>query len=240
MHESSCFVTLTYNETNLPWDHSLDVEHWQLFAKRLRKKVGKFRFLHCGEYGDELRRPHYHALLFGVDFSDDRQPIPGTKPPSWHSPTLEKLWGYGFTQLSDVTFGSASYVAGYCIKKVNGDKAEQHYSRTCDHSGQVWNVKPDYATMSRNKGLGTSWFNKYHSEVYPSDQVIINGTPLPPPKFYDKLLKEKNENLWKRVQKRRIKNANTETIKANQTQDRLDIREIFTHARLGHQSQRKL
>lgn len=71
LHSRNCFITLTYNDEHLPENESLDVEHWQLFAKKLRHRFGKFRFLHCGEYG-ELGRPHYHALLFGLDFGHDR------------------------------------------------------------------------------------------------------------------------------------------------------------------------
>ncbi len=30
----------------------------------------RFRFFHAGEYGTENNRPHYHALLFNLDFKD--------------------------------------------------------------------------------------------------------------------------------------------------------------------------
>ena len=78
MHEAqlwkeNCFVTLTYGHGKLPPNGSLDHGDFQLFMKRLRKRVGKpVRFYMCGEYGDEGGRAHYHACLFNVDFQDRR------------------------------------------------------------------------------------------------------------------------------------------------------------------------
>ena len=79
MHEQSCFVTLTYKDTELvhtPDGHpTLFHEHFQLFMKRLRKKFGdNISYFMSGEYGDETFRPHYHAILFGVDFKD-KEPL---------------------------------------------------------------------------------------------------------------------------------------------------------------------
>ena len=39
-HEESAFITLTYDENNLPEGGSLEVKHFQDFMKRLRKRVG--------------------------------------------------------------------------------------------------------------------------------------------------------------------------------------------------------
>ena len=73
LHENNCFVTLTYSDKNLPKYNSLELRDFQKFMKRLRKHFdGGIRFFHCGEYGDKNGRPHYHAILFGIDF-DDRE-----------------------------------------------------------------------------------------------------------------------------------------------------------------------
>ena len=62
MHESNCFITLTYMDNPV----SLDYRDFQLFMKRLRSKSGKrVRFFMCGEYGENNSRPHFHAILFG-------------------------------------------------------------------------------------------------------------------------------------------------------------------------------
>jgi len=182
LHESSiyqtnCFITLTYNQVNLPPDGSLNLRHFQLFMKRLRKKYGKhIRFFHCGEYGDQLGRPHYHACLFNHDFEDKVLYKYSNKLPLYISEQLNQLWPYGFAVIGDVTFQSAAYVARYIMKKVTGDRADTHYKGR----------KPEYTTMSRMPGLGQGWLDEFTSDVYPSDFVVINGKKMRPPKYYDR------------------------------------------------------
>ncbi len=49
LHSENCFITLTYAPEFLPKDGSLQVRHFQLFMKRLRKRFGSgIRFFHCG------------------------------------------------------------------------------------------------------------------------------------------------------------------------------------------------
>lgn len=215
-HEKSCFVTLTYRPEDLPKDMSLDVRHWQLFAKRLRKGKGPFRFLHCGEYGDENLRPHYHALIFGHDFSEDREPF-SKADGHWiyRSEELEKFWKLGFVTLGDVTWQSAQYVARYCLKKVNGEMAEKAYTRVDPESGEVFSVKPEYATRSR--GIGAGWYEKFKGDVYPHDQVVLNGKRFRPPKFYDKKLEDDDPKMFERIVARRRKSVDLE----NATPERL-------------------
>ena len=69
-YEDNCFVTLTYAPEHLPKDGSLNRKHVQDFIKRLRRRLDdrKIRVFYCGEYGDKLRRPHYHLCLFNCDF----------------------------------------------------------------------------------------------------------------------------------------------------------------------------
>ncbi|MEO5355656.1 MAG: hypothetical protein H7835_21005, partial [Magnetococcus sp. XQGC-1] len=69
-HEHNCFITLTYNDDNLPANGSLNYRHFQNFMKRLRKYYVEFtvRFYMCGEYGENFARPHYHACIFAIMF----------------------------------------------------------------------------------------------------------------------------------------------------------------------------
>ena len=88
IHEASLwlnniFITLTYNDQNLPEHNKLVKKDFQDFMKRLRKNKkantkNPIRFFHCGEYGEKFGRPHYHAILFNTNFND-RKPIPGQK-----------------------------------------------------------------------------------------------------------------------------------------------------------------
>lgn len=209
MHEAqmagvkNCFITLTYDEANLPEDRGLDVEEWKRFAKRMRKNLGPFRYLHCGEYGDENLRPHYHACIFGQDFSEDREKWKVRKGhQTWTSPTLEKLWPYGFSEIGSLTYDSAAYVARYVVKKATGKKGEEAVERVDAETGEVWTVNPEYATMSRNKGLGETWFQKYWRDVYPDDFVIANGKKARPPKYYDKQLEKLDKEMYLEIKKK--------------------------------------
>jgi len=77
LYDENCYITLTYDDQKLPESYDikngLDLSHFQLFMKRLRKKYGaKIRFFHCGEYGEDRGRPHFHACIFNHDFQDKK------------------------------------------------------------------------------------------------------------------------------------------------------------------------
>lgn len=197
MHERNSFITLTYNDQHLPKDGSLHVEHWQKFAKRLRKQDGPFRFYHCGEYGGKTRRPHYHACVFGLDWREDRilyQQTGDNK--TYTSKKLEDTWGKGFVTVADMNFSTANYVARYCVKKINGEKAKTHYEQVNTNTGEVHTLKPEYTTMSRRPGIGAAWYDKYKTDIFPCDFIVSNGKESRVPRFYDNQLeKEDPEQL---------------------------------------------
>lgn len=63
-YEHSAFVTLTYNDENLPDNYSLSKVELQNFFDNLQHKFKdydgrKIRYYACGEYGDDTQRPHY-------------------------------------------------------------------------------------------------------------------------------------------------------------------------------------
>lgn len=238
MHESNSFITLTYNDEKLPEDNSVDVRDWQLFAKKLRKALGPFRFLHCGEYGETNKRPHYHACLFGQDFNADRIVFKeNDQHLLWTSPQLEKIWGMGFATIGPLNYDTAAYVARYALKKVGGPPKKDAYERVNPKTGEITQVKPEYATMSRRPGLGTEWFNKYHDDVYPDDFVIIQGKKFRPPKHYDKLLEQKNPELMEQL---KVKRQNvTKQKSVDETYERRNVRDTVIKAKLL-QKQRQL
>ena len=236
---NNCFVTLTYEK--MPPFGDLDLEHFQSFCNLLRKKYGPFRYLHCGEYGSTAytARPHYHALLFGIDFHWDRVRLHDPDRPdriAWVSPSLEKLWGRGRTEIGPLTYATAAYTAGYVVKKLrNAEWAEQHDQ--VDADGNVVRTKPpEYITMSRNPGLGTNWFLANYTDVYKNDEVHIDGKTFQPPKFYDKLLKRTDPELFYDVQQRR--EARRSLLKPTQPQE-LAARKSNWEARFRQKAHRK-
>lgn len=223
MHEQNSFLTLTYDKEHLPEDRSVNVEHWQDFAKALRYHSGNFRYYHCGEYGDKGKRPHYHACIFGLDFRDDRVfwKMSGTGFPLYRSRSLERAWTRGHCYIGELTFETAAYVARYCMKKITGRRAEAHYG------GRL----PEYATMSLRPGIGSSWYDKYGEHTHQLDSVVINGKEQRVPRYYDVLLDRKNPKELERLKLLRVENA-TRFID-EQTPERLRDREICHEARMG-------
>lgn len=41
--------------------------------------------------------------------------------------------------------------------------------------------------MSLKPGISNGWFQKFKTDVYPNDAVVIRGKTMKPPKYYDKL-----------------------------------------------------
>jgi len=229
LHERNCFVTLTYDSAQVPQDGGLRVKDWQKFAKRLRKSEGPFRFFHCGEYGGQFKRPHYHACIFGLDFSADRIFSKSSgQGRLYTSATLDRVWGHGMTTVGDLTYESAAYVARYCVGKLTGEKGEVEYGRYDPSSGEAWQVRPPYTTMSRRPGIGSGWFERFASDVYPSDEVIHKGRRFRPPRFYDSKLSDADLDAIRRKRRRAV-----ELRKDELTFDRLKAREEYSEAVLN-------
>jgi len=227
LHEYNSFITLTYDDAH--FRPSLEYKDFQDFLKRLRKKKGQLRYYMCGEYGEQYQRPHFHACLFGVAFPDRTVWRAGSRPDLtiYRSKELEALWPFGFSSVGAVTFQSAAYVARYIMKKITGDKAEKHYERVDGETGEIVNVRPEFNRMSLKPGIGKGWIEKYHSDVYPHDYVIVNGQKCKPPRYYDKMLSDPAiESLRTSRNKKRLAG------KADQTPERLRDREKVATAKL--------
>lgn len=193
LHDENCFVTLTYDDDHLPEGGTLVKADFQGFMKRLRARYqGKeIRYFHSGEYGGVNGRPHYHALLFGHDFSDKSPWMRRGEHQTWRSAELEALWPQGMSELGSVTPESAGYVARYALKKLVVDAQ--------DYGGRL----PEYSTMSRRPGIGRPWYEKFKSDAYPSDFLISEGSRCRVPRYYDGLLKEENLPLYESMKRKR-------------------------------------
>lgn len=180
MHKQNCFITLTYNDENLPEDWSLSKRDWQLFVKKLRDRIKpiKVRFYACGEYGEipdpastRLKgRPHYHAIIFGYDFVNQeslrKKTVKKYKKSSngdgfiYQSDLLDIIWGKGFATVAPVTPGTANYTAQYCTKKVKGYKKREVEDRYCP-ALSLERGQPVYAQLSHYQ-----WLDEQTGEIY--------------------------------------------------------------------------
>ncbi|AXH77572.1 MAG: replication initiator protein [Microviridae sp.] len=146
--KSAFFLTLTYDEQNVPLDDDgnghLSKVDIQKFMRRLRKQNKKIdrnsviRYYTIGEYGGETLRPHYHSIMFNCDISVMQH--------------LNKIWNKGFVKIGSVTEASIHYVTGYCMTKNDTPK---------------YLTKPFALISKRSGGLGKNYLvkaTKWHKE----------------------------------------------------------------------------
>ena len=208
------FITLTYNDEHIPFHEVIDTEtgesivgmslnkkDLQDFWKRVRKKFSnaKIKYINAGEYGGETLRPHYHAIVYGLPLNTSLFKKIGMSPtnePYWQSPELDKLWGKGFVTIGELTWQSAAYVARYTLKKAKGSTPELL---------QAMGKKPEFVSMSQ--GIGKEYFEENMKNIYETDSVpVINtktGQLVKPPKSFDRLLKEVDNELYESIKKQR-------------------------------------
>lgn len=198
LHEANAFVTLTYDDSHIPDNGSLVKKDHQDWMKRLRERLAgtRIRYFLAGEYGGDLGRPHYHALLFGVSFSDQVIWSKSGRYPLWRSRVLEETWPFGHSWIGEVSWESAAYVARYCLKKVNGDRAYERYAKDVDpETGELRMLEPEYVAMSRRPGVGRDWFDHFRHDV-DKGYLTINGRRCSVPRRYDAWLEGVDLEAW--------------------------------------------
>jgi len=221
MHEDSSFVTLTY--ANVPEGGSLVKRDLQLFMKRLRKARGRVRFFACGEYGEGTYRPHYHLLLFGLDWPDKRfYKNAKAGQPLYNSDALDRIWGLGHCVVGSVDFDSCAYVSRYILEKRNGPQAAVWYCWT-DADGVVHERVPEFVVMSRRPGVGSLWFDKFGSRAFELDSVIMNGHEMKPPRFYEKKFELVDPGSLEALKAKRVRFA--KTLAADNTPERRRVKD---------------
>lgn len=172
--QKASFLTLTYS-SNAPRYPSRD--HLRQFIKAVRNKYGDgIKFFGSGELGENTKRSHYHLILFGVDFAEDRD-IVSKRGLNYifRSKTAEKLWNRGFVSIGSLDVASAGYVSKYCDKKkISGED-----------SGE-------FIIMSR--GLGKRYFEEHKNEIFNSDYLYFQGNKFRIPRYFMTLAD--NTDVW--------------------------------------------
>lgn len=238
LHERSCFVTLTYNDDNLPDYGALRKDHLQKWLRSLRKRGLKFRYFACGEYGEKLQRPHYHVLLFGLWPSDAEEWAMRGGYMYYRSEIFESAWTKGYVEFSDVSRGNCEYVAGYIRKKLHGKKDEtywDHYERSLP-DGTLFYLPEEFALQSTKPAIGKGWLEKYWQEVYQTDSIVLDGREWPVPEYYDKWLKDNHPDVWDDVRLRRMEYAKSDLAYEKSHPNVLRAKDINQRARVGQQT----
>ena len=149
LHEHNCFITLTYDDDHLPMNNSLDLRDFQLFMKRLRFKFGNgIRYYHCGEYGDNYRRPHYHACLFNFDFADKKIWKCDKKNKLYRSHDLEQVKK---DNIRDLELAKANYSRQLQEVSAKGNAEIQRLTKEIDTNKIIQSQKITNATNELEK-----------------------------------------------------------------------------------------
>lgn len=229
-HEHSCFITLTYDDANVPDDYELVHRDFQLFMKRLRKHRAtrgmkeKIRYIMCGEYGKQsTRRPHFHAIIFGHDFSDDRKKWKvrrrrdGSTYIDYISKNLSALWPKGHHVISDACYRTGRYIAKYSLK-TNETANEQE--------------KSEYIVCSN--GIGASFARK-HAHQIGRDQFVrdARGRKHPVPKYYLQFLSDDDYDFLVQSRKWFAENTPTLTLDEERAQCAIQVQKLRNVGSVG-------
>jgi len=163
------------------------------------------RYYYCGEYGEKLGRPHFHALLFNFAFLDKYYYKTQNGNRHYRSDTLDHLWSdpitnepFGHTLIGPVTYASAAYVARYVMKKITGKAAPDHYQ----------GKKPEFTEMSNRPGIARAWYEKYkNTDVFPRDYIELNGHKQKVPKYYSRCYELTNPEEYCKLREDRVAKA---------------------------------
>ena len=187
MYENNSFITLTYDDDHLKSD-KLDYTDFQKFMKRLRHHnphltIGVFV---TGEYGEQRKRPHWHAIIFNWRPTDLIHKYTNDRGDKVYSSTeLSDLWPHGISELGSVTQESAGYCARYAAKKLVHGKDDDH----------------DYQPISKKsskQAIGKKWLEQNYKDIFRYGHLILaDGSHSSIPRYYEKWLQKYHEDEWR-------------------------------------------
>jgi hypothetical protein len=192
--KDAVFITLTYDEQNLPKDGKLQKIHLQKYframRKRLKSKGRNIKYFAAGEYGDdpEKKRPHYHAIVFGIGLAyGDRIHMRRRIPPHFDD-IVQESWNRGLVWTDDVVRKSIGYVTDYVHKKYL-DKYKEH------------NIEPPFQLVSQGIGKQYALQNADILQSRLGDKFHGNDVSLP--RYYRRILDIPPEPFQEEARKRR-------------------------------------
>lgn len=231
-HQEASFLTLTYDNEHLPPGNSLRYSDVQRFFKRVRSAGFPFRFLVCGEYGDEYGRAHYHAIIFGQSFTEGAELLAASKGHTlYRSPFLVEKWGMGHVGVGSVTPQSIGYVTSYCMEKVTGKAAAKHYA--CApfidaDSGELRTSRtPEFLHTSMRPGIGARFADEFASD-FQHGYIVADGRKCPIPTYYRRRFLQGDDqrmvDAMEAAQLESYKRNHTVEALADSTPERLAVR----------------
>lgn len=205
------FVTLTYRDAP-PLLYKTDLQRFFKRFRHLTRDTGlplnDFRYFGCGEYGSRFGRPHFHAILFGIDllssiFSPRFLHFRSDGFPLYSSPVIERYWPYGFNTVDRVSSRTFRYVAKYVSKHGSSPFAFAGHDEFIIYSRRLGaRLFLDFDGSLTPRPLFSTCFG---SPSHPIDSFSLEygKPPSPPPRFLDRYLEQLDPSLYDSVKSRR-------------------------------------
>jgi len=179
-HTVSHFITLTYDTDHVPISDNgymtLRKKDTQDFWKRLRKAHPELniKYYLVGEYGTKNKRPHYHAIVFGVP---DSQYYADAWSPYGHQ--------LGTLHVGTVTGDSIAY----CMKYIDKPRSRKHVRDDREN---------EFSTSSQ--ALGANYITQevvdYHNEDLTRNYLTKQGGyRIALPRYYRNIIYSPDDRL---------------------------------------------
>lgn len=163
-YKDNCMLTLTYEDRLRP--RRLVKRDLQDFIKRMRNHGIKFRYFGCGEYGKN-GNCHFHLIMFGYWPKDAKFEFTSKAGfPVYSSEFIKDVWHRGIISVSEMSPGTAAYVAGYVDKKLGQD---------------------EFILMSTRPGIGERYFREHIFDIYKYDNLVGQFGVAKVPRYCDKI-----------------------------------------------------
>lgn len=246
------FCTFTYEDSSLEWalrpimyDGQVELvdyattrfEHFQSWMKRFRAHLDYeyglqgLRFFACTEYGDTYKRPHCHAILYGLpeyallsqNFRHEKKYF---RQGQWISRLLDDSWGKGYTTYCKANLATMSYTAGYVVKKLQKssplDESLMFYEyHEMDPITEVFRGNQRIARpselyelerrwSSRKPGLGHDWYLSHQADLRSDqkDDIGLMNFPCRPARYFDQIFDRTDHEGYKDLKNFRAEKAN--------------------------------
>lgn len=232
LYKENYFITLTYNEKNLPTNYetetkdgkkyepkyekeidwtrgTLKPEHLTKFMHDLRQHIKReynatgIRFMACGEYGDKGERPHYHIILFNIHLPVE----------TFYNPRIND--GHIYYQNTIIESCWKYGISNISEASWNNIAYTARYITkkiTGKQSEEIYAIKgqnKEFFRVSRMPGIGKPYYDKYKEKIYKNDEIIIKNQEgvihCKPPKYFDALYQEENQKHWQEIKRKRQK-----------------------------------
>lgn len=241
LYPENYFLTLTYDDMNVPWGETINRETGEIvtnmslrqedltqFLKKLRRHYEYhtgwqgIRFFAAGEYGSNTHRPHYHAAMLNMPIAPEELKHLGNNVQGdelFECERISKIWGKGYVTIGRLTWQSAAYVARYITKKQIGKEADQWYKSQ--------GIQKEFVRMSRNPGIGMpammqdGWLDKVLAEDKIRVAKRMGTLEMKVPKYINQGCQAIEPEEYEKVRDNRIARAEAakKVKKANTTLD---------------------